>query len=86
MRQASIDPETIFGKISPLNVDGKLFQHIIIKKKNIKKFNFTRILLIEIFRGREYRFRPRSSSADWTGLDALTEEEELEYKVCMGFL
>ncbi|GBC05136.1 hypothetical protein RclHR1_06050014 [Rhizophagus clarus] len=60
IRQASIDPETIFGKISPLNAD-------------------------EIFRGREYRFRPRSSSADWTGLDALTEEEEFEYKVRMGF-
>ncbi|RIA84031.1 hypothetical protein C1645_436609 [Glomus cerebriforme] len=61
IRQASIDPETIFGKISPLNVD-------------------------EIFRGREYRIRPRSSSANWSGLDALTEEEELEYKIRMGFL
>ncbi|RGB43613.1 hypothetical protein C1646_749629 [Rhizophagus diaphanus] len=60
IRQASIDPETIFGKVPPLNMDG-------------------------IFEGREHKFRPRSSSADWTGLDALTVDEELEYKVYMGF-
>ncbi|CAG8444893.1 2571_t:CDS:2 [Funneliformis caledonium] len=57
MHQSSIDPETIFGKILPLNIDE-----------------------------REYRLRPRSSSANWSGLDALTEEEELEYKIHMGFL
>ncbi|CAI2162831.1 17486_t:CDS:2 [Funneliformis geosporum] len=61
INQSSIDPETIFGKILPLNID-------------------------EIFGEREHRLRPRSSSANWSGLDALTEEEELEYKIHMGFL
>ncbi|CAG8440435.1 10948_t:CDS:2 [Acaulospora colombiana] len=60
IHQASIDPEIIFGKIQPLNME-------------------------KIFRGRERKFRQRSSSANWFGGDALTIQEEIEYKFRMGF-
>lgn len=39
-----------------------------------------------IFKGAKVnRFRVRSSSAHWTGTDALTEREKVEYKVKMGY-
>ncbi|CAG8560002.1 10532_t:CDS:2 [Acaulospora morrowiae] len=60
IRQASIDPEIIFGKVQPLNME-------------------------KIFKGRERKFRQRSSSANWLGGDALTVQEEIEYKSRMGF-
>ncbi|KAJ3088141.1 hypothetical protein HK102_009467 [Quaeritorhiza haematococci] len=42
--------------------------------------------LEEIFKGsRKNKFRARTSSANWTGMDRLTEEEEREYKQKMGF-
>lgn len=39
----------------------------------------------EIFRTRQSRFRARTSSANWTGTDQLTQEEEREYARRMGF-
>ncbi|EAU93100.2 hypothetical protein CC1G_11295 [Coprinopsis cinerea okayama7 len=39
----------------------------------------------EIFRTRTSRFRARTSSANWTGTDMLTVEEEREYAKRMGF-
>ncbi|KAI0918494.1 hypothetical protein AcV5_002474 [Taiwanofungus camphoratus] len=39
----------------------------------------------EIFRTRQSRFRARTSSANWTGTDQLTAEEEREYVRRMGF-
>lgn len=39
----------------------------------------------EVFRTRHSRFRARTSSANWTGNDRLTVEEEKEYARRMGF-
>ena len=39
----------------------------------------------EIFRTRQSRFRARTSSANWSGVDQLTEQEEREYARRMGF-
>ncbi|CCM02151.1 uncharacterized protein FIBRA_04229 [Fibroporia radiculosa] len=39
----------------------------------------------EIFRTRQSRFRARTSSANWSGADQLTAEEEREYARRMGF-
>lgn len=39
----------------------------------------------EIFKTRTSRFRARSSSANWTGTDRLTMQEETEYARRMGF-
>lgn len=39
----------------------------------------------EIFRTRQSRFRARTSSANWAGVDQLTEEEERAYARRMGF-
>ncbi|KAJ7706194.1 hypothetical protein B0H17DRAFT_615314 [Mycena rosella] len=39
----------------------------------------------ELFRNRTGRFRARTSSANWTGTDRLTAEEEREYARRMGF-
>ncbi|KAJ7634294.1 hypothetical protein DFH06DRAFT_1003774 [Mycena polygramma] len=39
----------------------------------------------ELFRNRTGRFRARTSSANWTGTDRLTVEEEHEYARRMGF-
>lgn len=39
----------------------------------------------EVFRTRQSRFRARTSSANWTGTDRLTTEEEVEYVRRMGF-
>lgn len=41
----------------------------------------------EIFQGnsRNHRFRARTSSANWSGADRLTREEEIEYAHRMGF-
>ncbi|OCH89305.1 hypothetical protein OBBRIDRAFT_819794 [Obba rivulosa] len=39
----------------------------------------------EIFRTRQSRFRARTSSANWTGTDQLTAEEERDYARRMGF-
>lgn len=39
----------------------------------------------EVFRTRQSRFRARTSSANWTGSDRLTVEEEKEYVRKMGF-
>ncbi|RXW15515.1 hypothetical protein EST38_g10351 [Candolleomyces aberdarensis] len=39
----------------------------------------------EIFKTRTSRFRARTSSANWTGTDRLTVQEEKEYAVRMGF-
>lgn len=39
----------------------------------------------ELFRNRTGRFRARTSSANWTGTDRLTAEEEREYVRRMGF-
>jgi len=39
----------------------------------------------EVFRTRQSRFRARTSSANWTGNDRLTVEEENEYARRMGF-
>ncbi|KAI0801301.1 hypothetical protein C8Q74DRAFT_1241345 [Fomes fomentarius] len=39
----------------------------------------------EIFRTRHSRFRARTSSANWTGPDELTQAEEREYAKRMGF-
>ncbi|RDX55900.1 hypothetical protein OH76DRAFT_1460594 [Lentinus brumalis] len=39
----------------------------------------------EIFRTRHSRFRARTSSANWTGTDELTQHEEKEYARRMGF-
>ncbi|KAI9593852.1 inner centromere protein [Syncephalis fuscata] len=39
-----------------------------------------------IFKGREQKFRSRTSSAHWIGTDKLTEEEEQAYRDRMGYL
>lgn len=39
----------------------------------------------EVFRTRVSRFRPRTSSANWTGTDMLTVEEQDEYVRRMGY-
>lgn len=39
----------------------------------------------EIFKTKTSRFRPRSSSANWTGTDRLTLQEEKDYARRMGF-
>ena len=39
----------------------------------------------EIFKSRTSRFRARTSSANWTGTDRLTMQEEKEYARRMGF-
>jgi len=39
----------------------------------------------EIFKTKTSRFRARTSSANWTGSDRLTAQEELEYARRMGF-
>lgn len=39
----------------------------------------------EIFKTRTSRFRARTSSANWTGSDRLTVQEEKEYAARMGF-
>lgn len=39
----------------------------------------------EVFRTRQSRFRARTSSANWSGTDRLTAEEEGEYARRMGF-
>lgn len=39
----------------------------------------------ELFKAKASRFRPRSSSANWSGADRLTVEEEREYARRMGF-
>lgn len=39
----------------------------------------------EVFRTRQSRFRARTSSANWTGTDRLTIEEERDYARRMGF-
>lgn len=39
----------------------------------------------EIFKNRTGRFRARTSSANWTGADRLTAQEEAEYARRMGF-
>ncbi|KZT01027.1 uncharacterized protein LAESUDRAFT_496370 [Laetiporus sulphureus 93-53] len=39
----------------------------------------------DIFRTRQSRFRARTSSANWTGTDQLTQEEERDYARRMGF-
>lgn len=39
----------------------------------------------EIFKTRTSRFRARTSSANWTGTDRLTTQEEREYARRMGF-
>lgn len=41
--------------------------------------------LEEVFRTRQSRFRARTSSANWTGVDRLTLEEERDYAKRMGF-
>lgn len=41
--------------------------------------------LEEVFRTRQSRFRARTSSANWTGADRLTLEEERDYARRMGF-
>lgn len=43
------------------------------------------IKMEEIFKTRTSRFRPRSSSANWTGTDRLTVQEEKDYARRMGF-
>ncbi|TPX41113.1 hypothetical protein SeMB42_g05722 [Synchytrium endobioticum] len=46
------------------------------------------IQLEEVFRGVKdtRKFRPRTSSANWVGVDELTAQEELSYKHKMGFV
>lgn len=39
----------------------------------------------EIFKSRTSRFRARTSSANWTGADRLTKQEESAYARRMGF-
>jgi hypothetical protein len=39
----------------------------------------------ELFKTRTSKFRARTSSANWTGADRLTLEEEREYARRMGF-
>uniref|UniRef100_D8PJZ2 Inner centromere protein ARK-binding domain-containing protein n=2 Tax=Schizophyllum commune (strain H4-8 / FGSC 9210) TaxID=578458 RepID=D8PJZ2_SCHCM len=39
----------------------------------------------EMFKTRQSRFRARTSSANWTGTDRLTVEEEREYARRMGY-
>ncbi|THH21525.1 hypothetical protein EW146_g21 [Bondarzewia mesenterica] len=39
----------------------------------------------DMFRTRQSRFRARTSSANWSGVDGLTEEEDREYARRMGF-
>jgi hypothetical protein len=34
---------------------------------------------------RKGKFRPRSSSANWSGTDRLTKQEEIEYATRMGY-
>ena len=41
--------------------------------------------LEEVFKTRQSRFRARTSSANWTGADRLTLEEERDYAKRMGF-
>ena len=59
-RQATLNPDELFGAIRPLNMD-------------------------ELFKQRAGKFRARTSSANWTGADRLTEAEEREYARRMGF-
>ncbi|KIY52717.1 hypothetical protein FISHEDRAFT_34724 [Fistulina hepatica ATCC 64428] len=39
----------------------------------------------EIFRSRKSKFRARTSSANWSGVDKLTLEEAREYEKKMGY-
>lgn len=39
----------------------------------------------ELFKARQGKFRARTSSANWSGADRLTEAEEREYARRMGF-
>ena len=43
------------------------------------------IKMEELFKTRQSRFRARTSSANWTGADRLTAQEEREYARRMGF-
>lgn len=42
------------------------------------------VALREIF-DKPRKFRPRTSSANWSGADKLTNEEQLEYRKVMGY-
>ncbi|KAG9298160.1 hypothetical protein G9A89_000037 [Geosiphon pyriformis] len=61
VKQAQIDPDTVFGRMPPLPME-------------------------EIFITRGRKFRQRTSSGVWEGPDDLTEEEQYEYKLQMGYL
>lgn len=39
----------------------------------------------ELFRDKKSRFRARTSSANWSGADRLTTEEEVAYERRMGY-
>ncbi|RKP40216.1 hypothetical protein BJ085DRAFT_10180, partial [Dimargaris cristalligena] len=43
------------------------------------------IMVEEIFKKRDRRYRVRTSSANWVGTDKLTTREELEYEKRMGY-
>lgn len=87
-RQAYIDPEEIFGKVQPLNIEGMCtltFFFFCTPRNYMIKFTYLSLPSLEIFKDRRAKFRQRSSSSNWTGADALTSEEEKEYKTRMGF-
>ncbi|KAI9137660.1 inner centromere protein, partial [Paraphysoderma sedebokerense] len=47
--------------------------------------NVQPLMLEDIFPNKEKRFRVRSSSANWSGVDALTRDEQNRYREYLGY-
>ena len=76
--QSRIDPDDIFGTIQPLQMEGQPASSALTYQVDI-------CCLIDMFRGRTSRFRARTSSAYWSGADALTRAEEMAYAKRMNY-
>ncbi|RUS22506.1 hypothetical protein BC937DRAFT_88719 [Endogone sp. FLAS-F59071] len=69
LKQSSMNPENIFGQIQPLRMEGQKCD----------------MLDLDIFKVKPRKFRSRSSSANWSGADKLTQQEEMDYHATMGY-
>jgi hypothetical protein len=81
--QRLIDPDPIFGVIATCDLEGKVnVKGSVFKKIFLKTFCF-----LDIFKGsvNSKRLKKRSSSANWTGVDQLTQAEEQSYRKRMGY-
>jgi len=74
--QVQRDPDHIFGKVQPLSMEG-----------TSPATQQVKLTSIDIFKGNKnvQRLHKRTSSGNWNGNDRLTEVEEENYRIQMGF-